>query len=211
MLNDLASQAFMKCVLVKALDPFFTTKAVGKGTGLGLPQAYGFARQSDGTLVIHSREGEGTSVEIFLPRAQEERVVPPPQSEESVEAQSEGGSVLFVEDDPLVREAVAPALSKAGFSVRIATNADEALTLLESEHEIDVIFSDIIMPGRLSGIDLAQVAQKRHPGLKVILATGYTDRHVEQPGIQLIAKPYEITEVIHLIQAAVRNASSDIR
>ncbi len=186
-------------VLTKALDPFFTTKSIGKGTGLGLAQAYGFARQSNGTLVINSHPGQGTSVEIFLPCAREAVSSPAAHPEENKPLQTTGGSVLFVEDDPLVRETVAPALGRAGFTVKVATNADEALALLESGHGFDMVFSDIMMPGRLNGIDLAQTVQERHPDLKIILATGYTERHVEQAGVRLIAKPYEINEVIRLL------------
>jgi signal transduction histidine kinase len=196
-------------VLAKALDPFFTTKTMDKGTGLGLPQAYGFARQSEGTLVIHSSVGEGTAVEIFLPRSHGPVAVPAALPNEAAPSTATGGTVLFVEDDPLVREAVIPALGQAGFTVRVATNAEDALTLLESENQIDVIFSDIMMPGRINGIDLAQTVQGRYPGIKVILATGYTDQHVKQEGVTLIGKPYEITEVVCLLQEAIDSGSNN--
>lgn len=192
-------------VLAKALDPFFTTKATGLGTGLGLPQAYGFVRQSNGTLEINSQQGKGTSVEIFLPRAHSDPPAPRGPSKKMVEPQNAGGNILFVDDDPLVREAVAPALSGAGFSVQVATNADEALALLESEKHFDLMFSDIVMPGKLNGIDLAQAARRRYPDMKVLLATGYTERHVEQEDVQLIAKPYDITDVIWRIQQSIHS------
>src|SRR5690606_18456482 len=142
-------------VLTKALDPFFTTKEIGKGSGLGLPQAYGFARQSQGTVVLSSQQGKGTSVQIILPRASEALTESPSPADPSLPPASHSGSVLFVEDDPLVREAVAPALGNAGFVVRVAASADEALTMLDSDDKVDILFSDIMMPGSLNGIGLA--------------------------------------------------------
>lgn len=190
-------------VLAKALDPFFTTKAVGKGTGLGLPQAYGFARQAEGTLIVHSSPGRGTEVEIFLPRSLEAIGLHATAPANTIPLSAAGGTILFVEDDPLVREAVVPALDQAGFSVLLATNAEEALSVLESESRVDAVFSDIIMPGRLNGIELARTIQDRYPHIKVILATGYTDQHVKQHGVKLIGKPYETSEVVQLLQEAV--------
>lgn len=195
-------------VLAKALDPFFTTKAVGKGTGLGLPQAYGFARQAEGTLVINSSVGKGTAVEIFLPRSRESITVPDALPKESAHSTTAVGTVLFVEDDPLVREAVVPALGQAGFVVQVAANAEEALAALEAENEVDAIFSDIVMPGRINGIDLAQMVRDRYPDIRVLLATGYTDRHVKQDGVTLIGKPYETTEVVRLLQEAIDSVSN---
>jgi signal transduction histidine kinase/CheY-like chemotaxis protein len=192
-------------VLAKALDPFFTTKAVGKGTGLGLPQAYGFARQAEGTLLINSSVGKGTEVEIFLPRSRGPVTVSATLPKESAHSITAGGTVLFVEDDPLVSEAVIPALGQAGLTVRAATNAEEALSLLESEDEVDVAFSDIMMPGRINGIGLAQLVRERYPDIRIILATGYTDQQVKQDGVTLISKPYETNEVVRLLQEAIAN------
>ncbi len=185
-------------VLSRALEPFFTTKAVDKGTGLGLPQAYGFATQAQGTLVIHSIEGKGTTVAIYLPRA-----VTVASSLASMDfelpATSGSGTLLFVEDDALVREAVGPALSNAGFEVVVATNGEEALALLESGLAIDLVFSDIVMPGTISGVDLAKIVQARYPHVRVVLATGYTDARVNISGVRLLAKPYNIMEAIQML------------
>lgn len=192
-------------VLAKALDPFFTTKSIGKGSGLGLPQAYGFARQANGTLIIDSKQGQGTAVAIFLPRAKAALNTLTTIPDETTLSVS--GSILFVEDDPLVREAVAPALHKAGFTVHVATNADEAIAMLEGGLKIEVMFSDIVMPGKLNGIDLAKSLLQLHPDMKIILATGYTDKHVEQDGIKLISKPYDIMDVIRMIQDVVKTGT----
>jgi signal transduction histidine kinase len=191
-------------VLAKALDPFFTTKGVGAGTGLGLPQAYGFARQSKGTLVIRSLEGQGTKVEIYLPKAVEvatashaarpSRLLPPSGLR---------GNVLFVEDDPLVREAMVPAIEQAGFTVMVATTGEEALTILQAGRSVDVVFSDIVMPGQVSGIQLAHTTQEHFPAIRIILATGYSDQRVAIPGVALLAKPYRIEEAIAVLREAM--------
>lgn len=200
---DDTGQGMSPEVLAKALDPFFTTKEIGKGSGLGLPQAYGFARQSQGTLVLASQQGKGTTVEIILPRASETAAESSSSADPVQPHAIHGGSVLFVEDDPLVREAVAPALGNAGFAVRVAASADEALAMLESDNKVNVLFSDIMMPGQLNGIGLARTVQERYPDIKVILATGYTDQLVHQEGITLISKPYETSEVVRLLQEAI--------
>jgi signal transduction histidine kinase/CheY-like chemotaxis protein len=190
--------------LSKALDPFFTTKAVGKGSGMGLTQAYGFATQANGTLVLKSAEGEGTSVEIYLPRATGPAVAssaPGPVDPMRVltDRTASRATVLFVEDDALVREAVVPALQAAGIDVLVAETGDDALAILDGGGLIDALLSDIVMPGRTSGIDLAAIARERFPRMKVILATGYSEQRITLPGVRLLAKPYEITKVIALL------------
>jgi len=188
-------------VLAHALDPFYTTKAAGQGTGLGLPQAYAFATQADGLLTIESAPGRGTRVHIWLPRAD---APPAPAVQEAPEVMAQGsGSVLFVEDDPLVREAVAGGLRQAGFTVRVAESGDAALALLDGGLQVDVVFSDIVMPGGLSGIDLARALRRRWPELPVVLATGYTERRVALPGVPILAKPYDIAQAVNLLGSLV--------
>lgn len=188
-------------VMSKALDPFFTTKSVDKGTGLGLPQAYGFATQAQGTLVLHSIEGKGTFVTIYIPRALTE-VEKSEGKERLVETTSASGALLFVEDDPLVREAVAPALGQAGFNVIVAKDGEEALSILESGRAINLVFSDIVMPGNFSGIDLARVIEERFPSIRVVLATGYTEVRAAIPGVRLLAKPYNVNEAVKVLSQA---------
>lgn len=190
-------------VMAKALDPFFTTKRVGEGTGLGLPQAFGFARQSGGTLLLHSREGQGTQVDIYLPRAtQAAEARPQAAAQLPPAAASVGGTLLFVEDDPLVRESVAPALEGGGFFVIMAESADAALACLEAGTKVDVVFSDVVMPGTLNGIDLARTITTRFPHIKVVLATGYSENRVSMPGVQVMAKPYDVADVLRLLRQA---------
>ncbi|TFW05173.1 hybrid sensor histidine kinase/response regulator [Oxalobacteraceae bacterium OM1] len=190
-------------VLARALDPFFTTKGVGKGTGLGLPQAYGFARQSGGLLLLHSEEGQGTRVEILLPRAHETPHPETPRSESSVHMPASHGRVLLVEDDALVREAVVPALQAAGFVVRVAENGEQALAMLRADSAVDAVFSDIVMPGAVSGQALAAAVLRQFPGIRVVLTTGYADQSVLLPGVQLLAKPYAIEQVIAALATPV--------
>jgi signal transduction histidine kinase/CheY-like chemotaxis protein len=188
-------------VMARALDPFFTTKKVGEGTGLGLPQAFGFARQSGGTLLLRSREGHGTEVDIYLPRASGPAVAPPTSNAAStVHAPAAvGGTLLFVEDDALVRESVAPALEGSGYFVIMAESADAALACLAAGTKVDFVFSDVVMPGTLNGIDLARTVLTRFPHVKVILATGYSENRVSIPGVHVLAKPYDVADVLRLL------------
>ncbi len=215
-------------VMARALDPFFTTKSPGQGTGLGLPQAYAFARQAQGLLTLHSTPGKGTRVHIYLPRAHGADpvapgaaaqpaagagvsrgaaapavVAPPPHQPVETGAAAApaaaGVSVLFVEDDVLVREAVVEALGAAGFAVRVAVSGDDALAQLDGGEAVDIVFSDIVMPGSVSGIDLAAAIRERWPALPVVLATGYTERRVSIPGVKILAKPYDVEQLIGLL------------
>lgn len=214
-------------VMARALDPFFTTKSPGQGTGLGLPQAYAFAAQAQGLLTLHSTPGKGTRVHIYLPRAHgadpvapgaasqpaadagvsrgaaaPDVVAPPHQPFETGVAAmpaAAGVSVLFVEDDVLVREAMVEALGAAGFAVRVAVSGDDALAQLDGGQAVDIVFSDIVMPGSVSGIDLATAIRERWPALPVVLATGYTERRVSIPGVKILAKPYDVEQLVGLL------------
>ncbi|MGX4642803.1 response regulator [Massilia sp. SYSU DXS3249] len=189
-------------VMARALDPFFTTKPPGQGTGLGLPQAYAFAVQAGGTLVLDSIPGIGTRVDIYLARAAGAVLVAADDTSEAT-APKASGTVLFVEDDALVREAVVRALGDSGFKVLVADNGEAALRLLESTaRRPDVVFSDVVMPGQVSGIDLARILHQRYPGLPVVLATGYTEQQAALPGVKIVAKPYRIEEVVALLSSA---------
>jgi len=185
-------------VLARALDPFFTTKPPGQGSGLGLPQAYAFATQSRGWLTLASTVGAGTTIDIFLPRSHQPLTAATARSDGAAPGRG-SGRVLFVEDDPLVREAVVRGLEDCGFDVMVAADGDKALAMLDAGLDADVVFSDIVMPGRVSGIDLAGILRERRPGLPVVLATGYTDQRAVIPGVQVLAKPYEIDQLVDLL------------
>lgn len=188
-------------VLAHALDPFFTTKGQGQGSGLGLAQAYAFATQSQGLLVLDSAPGAGTRVDIWLPRAHG-AVSGSAAAPAALPAPATRGAVLFVEDDPLVREAVGQALRDCGFDVLAAGDGEQAVALLDGGARPAVVFSDIVMPGAVSGIDLATIVRQRFPRLPVVLATGYTERQVALPGVQVLAKPYPIEKLVTLLAAA---------
>jgi signal transduction histidine kinase len=191
-------------VLARALDPFFTTKAPGQGSGLGLPQAYAFATQSQGWLALASTVGAGTTIDIVLPRAHQPLSPVPGQPPAGPLTARAGARVLFVEDDPLVREAVVRGLEDAGFDVQVAADGDRALAMLDAGLDTDIVFSDVVMPGKVSGIDLAVLLRERRPGLPVVLATGYTDQRAVVPDVQILAKPYEIDQVVALLSALAR-------
>jgi signal transduction histidine kinase/CheY-like chemotaxis protein len=192
-------------VLAHALDPFFTTKEPGKGSGLGLAQAYAFTTQSEGVLTLSSTPGQGTRVELYLPRSNLP-LSPQPGRGAQAETLRSSGRILFVEDDALVRETVARGLEEAGFEVLVAANGERALAMIEAGLEVDVAFSDIVMPGKISGIDLAGILHERRPGLPVVLATGYTDQRATVPGVQVLAKPYEIGQLVALLSGLANQA-----
>ena len=183
-------------VLQKALDPFFTTKVVGKGSGMGLAQAYGFASQMGGTLTLQSSRGEGLNVAIYLPRSLQEAPTATPVARAAALTARSRGRILLVEDDTLVSQTVSPALQKAGFTVDVADNGDEALRCLESQQQFDLVFSDIVMPGAISGIELAGIVRRRFPAVRIMLATGYSERRVETTGIRTLAKPYAVETLV---------------
>jgi signal transduction histidine kinase/CheY-like chemotaxis protein len=184
----------------RAFDPFFTTKSVGKGTGLGLSQVYGFVRQSDGHVKIYSETGEGTTVKIYLPRSRAEEGTIADFSETHPNPNAVGVEVvLVVEDDETLRDYTTEILGELGYRVLGAANAAEALKLLEA-HPVDLLFTDIIMPGGMNGRDLAEAATQRWSSLKVLFTTGYTRNAIVHhgrldDGVHLIGKPYSLSDL----------------
>jgi PAS domain S-box-containing protein len=182
-------------VLGKIFDPFFTTKPVGKGTGLGLSQVHGFAHQAGGTVRVASELGKGTEVTILLPR---EGALPQP---DEVEARTSGGSgtVLLVEDNPDVASVSMSLLEQLGYTVRRVADADAALRMIEHDG-VDLVFSDIVMPGKMDGLALAHRLREIRPGLPILLATGYSDAAINVRGdFPILRKPYEIHELSQAI------------
>lgn len=188
-------------VLAKAFDPFFTTKSIGKGSGMGLPQAYAFARQTGGTLLLQSELGKGTKAVFYLPAS--ERAVDAAHGDRGRDLPSAdpGRVILFVEDDKLVRDVVFPALRASGFEVLTASSSEEAIALLETQGRIDLVFSDIVMPGRMNGLELAETIRIRFPTMRVVLATGYSEHRISLPGIRILPKPYDIGVLVDVLNA----------
>jgi len=185
-----------KEVVAKAFDPFFTTKEMGQGTGLGLSQVYGFIKQSGGHAKIYSEPGEGTSVKLYLPRlAGEQAAQVLPNAPVNVAREAAEGTILVVDDDRDVCRFTAELLRDLGYRVLTAHDAASALRVLDENPHIDLLFSDIGLPGGVNGRQLADEAQSRRPKLKVIFTTGYTRNAVIHhgrldPGVALIQKPF---------------------
>ena len=185
----------------RAFEPFFTTKDIGKGTGLGLSQVYGFVRQSAGHVRIYSELGEGTTVKIYLPRLAGVEDETGPVVSKEVVAQPKGKEcILVVEDDDVLRSYTVESLSELGYSLLQARHGQEALLLLDGVHQIDLLFTDVVMPGGMNGRQLADEALRRRPHLKVLFTTGYTRNAIIHharldPGVQMIGKPFTMNEL----------------
>lgn len=193
-------------ILEKVFEPFFTTKPVGQGTGLGLSQVQSFATDSGGSVRIQSQPGQGTTVAVRLPRARpavgaEECTAAPPRLQGRCR-------LLFVEDDALVVEVVSSALQGAGFEVTRARTADEALNLIRSGAHFDTVFSDIVMPGSISGIELAEILHAEQPGLPVVLASGYSERAPPEFPLTVLSKPYSVEVLVRTLVEALNARGS---
>jgi two-component system NtrC family sensor kinase len=187
--------------LTRVFEPFFTTKEVGRGTGLGLSQVYGFAKQSGGTVTISSAPGTGTTVTLYLPRS--EAVTE--KAERRARHHKTVDSVLLVEDNKEVAEATAAMLESLGCTVRHASAAEPALELLASGEKFDLVFSDIVMPGGLDGVQLARALRTRYPAQAVLLTTGYSNAAQKAAGdrFPILLKPYQIEALQQAIGEAV--------
>ena len=182
-------------ILGKIFDPFFTTKPIGKGTGLGLSQVHGFAHQAGGTVKVASELGKGTRITILLPRKETAAT-----AEDANTAEIGGsGTVLLVEDNPEVASVSAGLLEQLGYTVRRVANAEAALRELELDG-VDLVFSDIVMPGKMDGLGLARHLKAVRPGLPILLASGYSDAALSVRGdFPILRKPYEIHELSQAI------------
>ncbi len=180
-------------ILPRIFEPFFTTKDIDKGTGLGLSQVYGFAKQAGGRLVADSELGAGAAFTLYLPRVYGEAQAP---EEAPAGSLREGICVLVVEDNPEVAEVAAALLEQLGARVRTASSARAALEDLASGEQPDLVFSDVVMAGDMDGLDLARRIREQHPGLPVLLATGYSENAASAAGeFPILAKPYEIADL----------------
>ena len=181
-------------VMGRVFDPFFTTKPIGQGTGLGLSMIYGFARQSRGHVTLHSEVGKGTTVSLFLPRFIGEITANLPADPTLPPFANAGETVLIVEDDPAVRVLVSAVLKELGYAFVEASDADTAVPIIESDQRIDLMISDVGLPG-MNGRQLAEIGRQIRPDLKVLFITGYAEHAAVRggfldPGMQLITKPF---------------------
>jgi PAS domain S-box-containing protein len=192
-------------VIERAFEPFFTTKEVGKGSGLGLAMIHGFVKQSRGHVKIYSEVGHGTTVKIYLPRA--DRAPTAPAAEERRDDAPRGHeSILVVEDNPEIRTVAERLLTELGYRVRMAENGPAALAILDAGDAFDLLFTDIVMPGGLSGYDVAAEARKRRPGLKVLFTTGFAEaslRNGKHADADVVGKPYRKSELARAIRRAL--------
>lgn len=181
-------------------EPFFTTKEKGRGTGLGLSTVYGFVRQSGGNITVDSREGEWTNFKIYLPIS-DTVAIPKKVADKIVQLPEKfEGTVLVVEDDPNVREVATKTLTDAGYSVISAHDGRAGLKQFDDHPEIELVFSDVIMPGGMSGISMAEKILEKRPGIPILLATGYTeksrkDRISNYSNVVFVSKPYDTDEL----------------
>jgi signal transduction histidine kinase len=193
-------------ILGNVFEPFFTTKDVGKGSGLGLSMVYGFVKQSNGHIKIHSAEGQGTTVRIYLPQA--EGVAQPVELESPLAPEGGHETILVVEDDSAVRALVVGQIKSLGYIALTAASAAEALIAIDSPREIDLLFTDMIMPGAMNGRQLAEEARQRRASLKVLFTSGYSNDaiihhgHLDA-GVLLLAKPYHKSDLARMIRTAL--------
>lgn len=185
--------------LSKMFDPFFTTKEVGKGTGLGLSQVYGFARQAGGTVTADSKVGHGTTITIYLPPCAAEEITIKEVSPGKVELHRP--TVLVVDDSADVAEVTSSLFEHLGYDTIYRDSAEAALKVLEEGTKIDLVFSDIVMPGTIDGVGLAREIRMRYPNLPVVLTTGYSDAAKAAPSnLRILRKPFDtdtLREFIH--------------
>jgi CheY-like chemotaxis protein len=186
-------------------EPFYTTKAIGSGTGLGLSMVYGFMKQSGGHINVYSELGIGTSFRLYLPRA-EAGAVARPRVDSADMPMGHGESVLVVEDDAGMRRVVKRQLSELGYHVVEVDNAAAALSVLETTR-FDLLFSDIVLPGPLNGLELAHAAKRKWPDLRVVLTSGFparTHRSIDTVG-RILVKPYRKLDLATTLYEGLRS------
>ena len=188
-----------------AFEPFFTTKEVGKGSGLGLSMVYGFVKQSGGHIKIYSEEGHGTTIKLYLPPGQGMA-----ETTSSVAPQAEGGAetIFIVEDDNLVRTFVTAQLQSLGYKTVAAADSRAALEMIDAGQAFDLLFTDVVIPGGMSGRELADEVARRRPGVKVLYTSGYTDNAIVHhgkldDGVMLLTKPYRRNQLAEMIRKAL--------
>ena len=196
-------------VIARAFEPFYTTKPIGQGTGLGLSMVYGFVKQAGGHVRIQSEPGRGTTVTLYLPRDLSDGEAEPAPARVAVEGAQAGESILVVEDEPSVREIIVSVLAELGYAYAEAGDAESALVLLDGPRHFDLLVSDVGLPG-LNGRQLAEIAMGKRPELKVLFVTGYAEQAAVQSrflsdNMQMITKPFVVDELAQRIRTILRN------
>jgi len=205
-------------VLARAFEPFFTTKGVGKGTGLGLPQVFGFAKQSGGDIHVESEMGIGTTVILHLPRGMQstDATLAPADSVVQALQESVGKTVLVVDDNIKAGEFASQMLEEMGYHTRLASSGAETLDMLAKGEPVDALFSDVVMPGEVGGVELAAICRMSYPHIAVVLTTGYSQQLADKrmpKDIETLPKPYtqdELAAALGRAFAALPAAKSNL-
>jgi signal transduction histidine kinase/DNA-binding response OmpR family regulator len=197
-------------VIARAFEPFYTTKPEGQGTGLGLSMAYGFVKQSDGHIQIYSEPGSGTTVKVYLPRSTQPEVETADRRSMTMVGGSE--TILVVEDDLAVQTTVVDILSGLGYRVLRANDGQSALTIIQSGVPVDLIFTDVVMPGPVRSIEMTRQARQLCPDIQVLYTSGYTQNAIVHggrldPGVELISKPYRREELARKLRSMLNGAA----
>ena len=211
--SRIPASEFRQDQLGRIFEPFFTTKEVGQGTGLGLSQVFGFAKQSGGEVIVDSEVGKGSTFTLYLPRVVEDDRALAVPAEDAPAVDGRGMSVLVVEDNPEVGKFAADALAELGYAVTLVGNATHALEELMSDAaRFDVVFTDVVMPG-MTGIELAKEIRRHHFDLPVVLTSGYSQVLAQNGsyGFELLQKPYSIEQLSRILHKVGRWRSAQAR
>ncbi len=204
-----------EATMARVFEPFFTTKEVGRGTGLGLSMVYGFAKQSGGHLRIESSLGRGTTVTMYLPKYSGDLIAEAIDAPQAAEPARAGETILVVEDDAGVRAYSSEVLAELGYDVHAAANADAAIALIDSDVRIDLVFTDVVLPGSLNGRDIADHCHSVRPGTPIVFTSGYARDAIGHhqrldPGIDLLAKPFSYADLATKVRAALNRPAGAV-
>jgi CheY-like chemotaxis protein len=200
-------------VIARAFEPFFTTKPEGKGTGLGLAMVHGFAKQSKGHVKIYSEPGHGTTVKLYLPRSQKSALE---KHLKPIALPRGSASILLVEDDADVRHVAVAQLRDLGYQVAEAEDAEAALKILSQTDQLDLLITDVVLPGRIRGKDLAILVERASPGTKILFMSGYTENAIVHDGklddgVSLLMKPFRREDLALKVASALNKGAPPLR